>query len=87
MTAQKRLVAALRDAPRARLRVPCVGSDGWLSDSAHERSRAALACVGCPLLALCAAAADELDESFAVWGVWGGADRGRTTRETRRKAS
>lgn len=82
MTAHLRLTKALREADALGLRLPCIvgSSDDWISDHLTDRRRAALACLGCPVLTECAAAGDEGREAF----VWGGHDRGTIAGITRR---
>ncbi|GAA1969296.1 hypothetical protein GCM10009817_06560 [Terrabacter lapilli] len=72
MSAHEALARALEDAADAGLRIPCAGSDDWISEDPNTRTQAARRCDGCPCITECAAAADETRERF---GVWAGRDR------------
>ena len=47
---------------------PCKDRDEWTSEDADARAAAALACLPCPVSALCSATADHAREKFGVWG-------------------
>lgn len=80
MNPPEALTAALGHLLEQGQRPPCAGGgDVWLSDDLDERSQAAHACDGCPLLAPCDAVGQG--EKF---GVWAGIDR---TTTNKRKAA
>jgi hypothetical protein len=74
MTAAQALNAALIELADAGRRTPCQGRyrDNWTSDDPDERTEAARACLGCPIIELCSATAAESREH---WHVWAATDR------------
>lgn len=57
----------------AEARTPCQADPGrFISEEVEDRREAAQACVGCPVLTLCAQFADLNRETS---NVWGGRDR------------
>lgn len=57
----------------AEARTPCQADPGpFISEEVEDRREAAQACVGCPVLSLCAQFADLNRETS---NVWGGRDR------------
>ncbi len=75
-SAERDLAGALADLWEQRRPLPACRTverdcDLWLSNKPAERTKAANACQGGPVVELCLEAAEELG---ATWGVWGGRD-------------
>lgn len=69
MTAHKQLLEAL--ATYSPTEIPCRASSrpqDWISESSADQTRAAEACLSCPVLGQCATYAISAEEPAGVWG-------------------
>lgn len=81
-TAGERLAVALEAAVSRGDRVPCAGSDRWLSESHEDRAEAAQECTRCAVLSLCDAAAREWRPSFGTFAGIDWTDRAQRPKRT-----